>query len=540
MKKVACLIISVCVAGMGSLYAQGEMDAYKLSQTDINGSARALSMGGAFGALGGDISSMHTNPAGLGIYRSSEIVGTLNLNMYHSSSDWSGSQSSANKTTFNLGNFGYVGYFPTGNDEGIVSWNVGFGYNRLKNFNRTYRVSGQQEYSMADYVGKIASTYDGGIPESELIYREGSYDPYFNSQLPWMPILGYEGGYLKTLDSKGEYASIFGNFNSNGTWVIDAPNTVDWLVKEWGGIDQYNFSFATNISNIVFLGATFGVTDINYRMSSNYDETFFGREYLYLDNHFSTDGTGYNFNIGAIVRPTDYLRIGVAYNSPTWYKMTDYFHASAGTLIEVVDQETGAVSNSEVNNSTPNNQAYDYRFRTPDKWIFSLAGILGQNALISFDYELSNYKSSKFTDRDGYEPNYLMDTNDYIREDFQMVNTFRLGAEYKVTPQFAVRAGGYYQTSSAKTHLQDNQVEVPVAGTIPHFTVDKGTYSVSVGFGYRFTPNVYMDMAYVFRQHKENAYAFSNIYDNVDPVVSVPADLKTNLNRLALTLGYKF
>lgn len=77
MKKIICLAVSALMAGAGSASAQGVLDAYKFSQSDLNGTARYLGMGGAFGALGGDISVLSNNPAGLGIYRSSEVVTTL-------------------------------------------------------------------------------------------------------------------------------------------------------------------------------------------------------------------------------------------------------------------------------------------------------------------------------------------------------------------------------------------------------------------------------------------------------------------------------
>ena len=63
--------IGIMVLSSGWLFAQGEMDAYRFSQTELNGTARSMSMGGAFGALGGDMSVMSHNPAGLGVYRSS-------------------------------------------------------------------------------------------------------------------------------------------------------------------------------------------------------------------------------------------------------------------------------------------------------------------------------------------------------------------------------------------------------------------------------------------------------------------------------------
>ncbi|MCD7914437.1 MAG: outer membrane protein transport protein [Tannerellaceae bacterium] len=550
MKKITCVVAAALWVSTGALMAQGEMDAYKLSQKDMNGTARFIGMGGAFGALGGDVSVMSTNPAGLGVFRSSEIVTSVSLNTMNTNSNFNGTTASGDKTRFNLDNFSYVGYFPTGNDEGIIGWNFGFGYHRAKSFDRTYRVSGRQSFSLADYAAAISF----GIDESDLISVNGGYDPYFNPNISWMSVLGYEGGYFgANPGSSSNYHSAFGEWNHSGSkykqsgdteWLYYEPSNSTLTVTEKGGIDQYNFSFATNISNLVFLGATFAVTDMNYRMSSTYDETFGGGDYLYLDNSLSTDGTGYAFNIGAIVRPADFLRLGIAYNSPTWYKLTDYYYGQAGTSINGYYDLNGNHA-PDMKDATPEYQYSEYRFRTPDRWIFSAAGIIGQNALISVDYELSNFTNTRLYDVDGYE----LEDNEFIKEDFRSTNTLRVGAEYKVTPQFAVRAGGSWQSSSAKTSLQDGQYEIYTAGTVPHYTVDRGVHSYSVGLGYRFTRSLYMDLAYVFREHKENTYLFSNVAfaDDVKDingdqlyVNSDPASLNTKTHRVALTLGYKF
>ena len=113
----------------GTAFAQSQMDAHRYAQNELGGTARYLAMGGAFGALGGDISVMNANPAGLAVYRSSEVVTTLSLTSTNAKTDWLGSTSDQTKTKVNFDNIAYVGYFPTGNDEGIVSWNVGFSYN---------------------------------------------------------------------------------------------------------------------------------------------------------------------------------------------------------------------------------------------------------------------------------------------------------------------------------------------------------------------------------------------------------------------------
>ena len=97
-------------------------------------------------------------------------------------------------------------------------------------------------------------------------------------------------------------------------------DNADLIVNEKGSVGQYNIAFATNISDRFFLGATLAITDMDYSMTSNYTEDFPGNAWLSLDNGLSTSGTGYAFNIGAIARPLDFLRIGIGYNSPTWYK----------------------------------------------------------------------------------------------------------------------------------------------------------------------------------------------------------------------------
>lgn len=113
MKKIVCLVASVLFLSGASAFAQGEMDAYKYSLGDLNGTARYLGMGGAFGALGGDASAMSSNPAGLGIYRSSEVVGTLSLSSIDTKSNWNGNVSKDDKSKLSFDNFSYVGYFPT-------------------------------------------------------------------------------------------------------------------------------------------------------------------------------------------------------------------------------------------------------------------------------------------------------------------------------------------------------------------------------------------------------------------------------------------
>lgn len=547
MKKIGLCIGILLLTGNMGLWAQGnQLDAYNLTATELGGTARSMAMGGAFGALGGDLSVISNNPAGLGIYRSSEISGTLDLSMVKASSDWSGVSMDKNKTRFSPNNFGFELYFPTSGS--VRNWNLGFSYNRLKNYYRTYRASSNgQNSSLADYIAMRASNSYldnngnyAGIPVNDIRGIENGYNPYDNWELGghWLPVLGYGSDMIEQAysDVNDVYRSRFGRQSGN-SWETYSPDHNMLSVLEKGHMDEYNIGFGMNVSNFMFLGASLSVTDVDYEYISSYDETFKKSgsldDYLYLDNWLNTEGTAISFSVGAIMN-LQMLRLGVAYNSPRWYEMTDYYNAQGGT----------AIGDRETDGWTPETAYSEYRFRTPGKWIFSGALVLGQTALISADYELMNYKNMHFADTEGDDYNFGVNYD--IEEDYTWSHTLKIGGEAKVTPQFAVRAGYMMQTSPMKDHLVNNNLEVLPSGTIPHFIVtSKPTHYYTVGLGYRFTPNFYMDMACVYRYNSANLYAFSNTYFKepdygIQPVASTPAKLKTESTRVILTLGYKF
>jgi hypothetical protein len=544
MKRILLILSIFLILFSVKVFSQGnEVEAYDLTNTELGGTARSISMAGAFGALGGDISVISNNPAGLGIYRSSEVSGTFDLSTVKTSTEWRGMKMNENKTKFSPSNIGFEFYFPTSSGS-IRNWNLGFSYNRIKNYNRKYRMKNKgQDYSMADYVASKATNAYGlgkGLSKKDLTLTD-NYDPYKNLGSRWLSVLGYEAGYFEHYaGGDNVYQSSFGNDN-NGVWTINSPNATYLNINESGYVDEYNFGFGMNISDFMFLGASLSVTDLNYRSTSFYGESFetgYDRpDDLYMDNYLNTEGTAASINIGAITN-FQMLRIGVAYNSPRWYNMTDYYNANAGSYIN-------AFKEPSISNKTPDNAFSEYRFKTPGKWIFSSALILGQSALVSVDYELMNYKEMTFSDKDGgYEDEF--ENNKYIDNDFTYSHTVKIGTEIKVDPQFAVRAGYMIQTSPMSKQLYNNKVEVLPSGTLPHFNVvEKPANYFTVGFGYRFTPNFYMDMACVYRYHQSKAYAFSNLYHSdsskdIHPVSSTPADLKTKSTRVLLTLGYKF
>lgn len=534
MKRKVLIVASALALGVGAAYSQGLIDAYRYVQSETGGTARFLSMGGAFGALGGDISVLNVNPAGLAVYRSSEVVATLSVNAAKTNSNWMGTTANENKTKVNFDNIAYVGYFPTSRDEGLVSWNVGFSYNRLKNFSRNYtaRNVGGMDYSLSDYAATCANMagWTGG-----QLWGTDDYDPYGNPDVgDWMSILAMNSGMISYDNNRKNFSSQFATPNAAGGYDPTALDETVLNVSESGAVDQYTIAFGANISNVFMLGASVGITDLNYDYTSYYNEYFADNSVLTLGtpdggNGLSTDGTGYNFTLGAIVNPLSFLRFGVAYQSPTWYKMTDYYYAEGRTTM----------SAGTMTAHTPGNAYTKYEYRTPDKWTFSAAAILGQVALISVDYELLNYRRARLYDYYGNQDPY---TNSDIQNLFQNANTIRVGAEVKFTPQFSVRAGYSWTSSGMIDDVRDNNVSIYTVGTIPNYTIDKGLMSYSVGLGYRFTPHFYVDLAYVLRDLKEDVYAFSPMFDDEGAALvdCIGASMKTKTSRFALTLGYKF
>jgi hypothetical protein len=526
MKKIS-LVMSALVFISSAVFSQGQLDAYKYAQNDLGGTARYLGMGGAFGALGGDISVMGANPAGLAVYRSSEIVTTLSHRLASTSTDWP--TATGSRARFNFDNIAYVGYFPTSSDAGILGWNVGFSYNRLKDYHRNYTTlnMGNKDYSLSDYIAERANAK--GRHKDDLSYRDG-YDPYAAQNAnDWLSVLGYDAVFIDAMDIGNRYISAFGE-NVNGTMHPFQLSNRELNVKERGAIDQYNIAFGLNISDIALVGADIAVTNISYHYNSYFAENFTNSNYLKLDNWLRTEGSGYALNVGVILRPVHFLRLGVAYNSPTWYKMTDRYKATA-------NGDTYYWNEPMTDVNTPEGIS-EYQYRSPDKWLFSAAAIIGKTALISVDYELVNYNNMRMYNWEGIEDQV---TNSEVRANFASVGTLRVGGEVKVTPRFAVRAGAAWIGNPMNNVLRNTTAEVYTVGTIPHYTTEESITNYTVGLGYRFTSNFYMDIACVLKAQKENLYAFSKIYaDNRLIIDSAPSVLKTNTTQVALTLGYKF
>jgi len=306
-------------------------------------------------------------------------------------------------------------------------------------------------------------------------------------------------------------------------------------VAERGKVDKYDFTIGSNIADKFFWGATLTIVDLSYSLlTSSYDESFeVPGSGMTLTNTLDTRGSGFQMKAGVIFIPVDELRLGVAYHSPVWYSMTDFFQG--GLLPRGIKTDEGNLAGLT---TTPdkNDAAFDYRFRTPGSLTLSAATVLGAQAILSLDYEMKNYASMNLKDNNG---NDLTDVNGIIKDDFKNTSTVRAGFEYRLTPQFSARLGYAWMQNPYSSDIKSlGEIILPV-GTIPNYTLTGDVNYYTAGIGFRFTPQFYCDFALVLRTQKDDLYFFPPNFS--DPYADSFAGSFTNKSlKGLLTFGYKF
>jgi hypothetical protein len=513
--KKSILALAV-ILNCSFLIAQTEFDASKIIQGDINGTARYMSMAGAFGALGGDGSAIKDNPAGLGVYRTSELSGTINVSLQNSKSTWNNTLGNDNLSNLGFTNFSYIKSIPTFNglngNAGLLSSNWSFTYNRLKSFNRNSTIKNNSSASsITDYM----AYFSGNIASADL---SSSNNPYDNLNIPWISELAYQG-YLINEVSPGS-ANAWSSLLNSGELV-----TPTYTLQETGYIDEYSIGWAGNFSNKFYLGTTLNLQSIDYTARSRYSELFGAGGNMTLDNTVNTSGTGFNLNVGAIIRPVDMLRLGVSVHTPTIYALSDNNYA---TLNYNIDQTTYG------NVTTPTGSS-DYKLNNPWKFNASAALVIGQKGLISAEYDYSMNTYSKFYDSDG-NAQVFADENAGIKDMLKDVKTIKIGGEYKLSDNFSLRAG-YANMSAGTNNLQaDKLMRFNTVRTDPEYFQNNRTDYITAGFGYRET-NWFIDFAYMNKVLDETFYPYNS---NSLTVEASPASVKTTNNNIILTIGFKF
>lgn len=478
--------------------AQNYEDALRYSALTTGTTARSMAIGGAAGSLGADYSAAAVNPAGLGVYRQSELTITPYLNFNGTASKYIDNNNTAdNNTAFKLGNIGLVS---TTNLNGRSRWKTvtfALGFNKLADFNThsTYQGINSQS-SFSEVMAEEAQRY--GTDEAA--------GP--------MGFLGYEG-YLLTND----LASIpYRNVLAQGGSLKQTKYN-----ESRGAVNEYNLSLAGNYDDKFMIGATLGITSYRFRRKTEFVEadnsgnTNNNFDYFSLIENLQTNGVGVNGKFGFIYVPVKSFRVGLSVHTPTFASYTDYVD------YDLVSEMEGLGSH----NIIPQNlYQSDYSITTPMRAIVSATGFLGNKGFITADVEYVPYNTMRIRYQGTGVAAFERAQNDYIKATFRSAVNARVGAEVRATKDLSIRAGGAYYANAYKDGVND---------------LGGDRIDLSLGLGYRLGANTSLDLTYLRsdQTYKDSPYRFSDP-DPANPVTFYDASIRNTRNMVALTLGVRF
>lgn len=476
--------------------AQTAGDAFRMSATAPLSTARSLGVSGAMGALGGDFSTASSNPAGIGVYRGSEL--TLSPMLYSINTDAMLRPTSApysqNNTRFGF-NAGLVLTAKNSNDADWRNINFAMGVNRLAEFNQRF-----------NYRGTIA----GSVVNRFLAEAENGISDPFGTDLALETYAVFLDS-VRNSSGRWEYF-----YNNDFTGKPTAPIFREEAVQVSGSVTELAFTLAGNYKDKLQVGATLGIPFATYTETKTYKEVdelnqipYFER--LTYNRTANTSGAGVNLKIGLIARPIQQLRIGLALHTPTYWSLKDSF----STQFEyVIRQNNGSLFPSSA--SSPDG-IFNYNMVSPWRMLGSVAVVLGKIGFVSADAEYVNYTQPRFI-YDAENFNAENSVNQEIKSIYQANWNVRVGAELVVAEILRLRGGASYRTS-------------PVVGQ------DLSGLAYSGGIGIR-TRGFFFDLGYrVNRNNKPVEYSPYQLSGNISqPRVNVTSET----HQVLMTLGFRF
>jgi hypothetical protein len=511
-KRTAFLLIALGVSAQA--WAQDEADALRYSRLTTGGTARTQAIGGAAGSLGGDISATHVNPAGLGFFRTSEVVITPGFNFRNNKQDYLGTRTDASNSNFTLGNLGIVFGMPTSNNSS--GWrNVAFSldYNRLADFNNKLYIDGVN--TTTSYVDRWVNRLNNN--GSPLSFNDAaSIDPLGAS-------LAFNTFLVDT--SNGGYA----------TWVDPtAPGGIQQRdrVSTEGGLNEFSLGMGANYSDKFYVGLSLNFPTLRFERTRTFAEDDLSgndnNDFAYFEHteRLKTDGVGFNAKLGAIYSPVPNVRIGAAFHTPTWYNMRDASTARVQVDTEGYQpdgQSERYQDTEELTDGLP--VEYEYSLQTPWRAMGSFSYIFGtdpdvkqQHGFITADVEYVDYASAKYRFNKGTEDDrdFAKQLNNSMDNLYKGAVNIRVGGELKFNV-IAVRAGYAYYGSP----YQNSEVEA-------------STQKISGGLGYR-NKGFFADLTYVHTMSKDEYQPYTLATSKI-----APATVNGRVGSVLMTVGFKF
>ena len=436
--------------------SQNVFDALRYSNDEIEGSARFSAMSGAFGALGGDLSAISINPAGSAIF--SKGIASFTLSNYKTSNDSNLVNNLLNnvmesnidtKSNFNLNQLGGVLVFNNTTKSKWKKMTISLNYEQTSNNFNKFNTSGINTNGVDSYF----LSYAQGLPLDEIsafdgetitqAYSEiGSYFGYANQQA----FLGYESFIIEPDDiddpSNNSYYSNVNNASNSGYYQ-------DYYFKSRGYNSKVNANIAFQYGDNLFIGANLNLHSIDYDQSAYLAETNTAGEDIGVyvtdigfENNLSVLGDGISVQLGAIAKVSDVLRLGLTYDSPTWYTITEETSQYLSTTRLEVNEFESVVIEQNLN---PNviNVFQDYKIQTPSKITGSGALVFKKVGLLSFDYSIKDYSSIRF--KPDNDPHFI-EQNSTIANTLDQAISYRIGTEI-LQNRISYRAGYRFEES---------------------------------------------------------------------------------------------
>ena len=527
--------------------AQETYDNAQLASKDLNGTARYVGMGGAMEALGADISTMGTNPAGIGMFRRGMVAGSFGFNTQSDAKSFG----NANKTNMSFDQAGFVYSMRSGRHSMV---NFGFNYTKSKNFDQILTAAGrlnnasQNKLSAMKNVNGVYTLQDknNGLVSNSGAYSQADY-LYSNVLFNHYDANNPNDPNNATLTDKGVIVN-----QNTGLPVYYNATGYDFGRSTTGYIGQYDFNVSGNSNDRFYWGFTVGIYDVHYNSSSLYSESLVdgGKAIgdVAMNDERKITGTGFDVKAGLIFRPAEEspFRIGLYVHTPTWYDLTTRNYT-------VLNNNTDKAYGSRDHDKS--SESYDFKFYTPWRFGVSLGHTVGNYLALGATYEYADYTTNDIRVNDGGEVDYwgnyyetssrdeAMKQN--IKNSLKGVHTVKVGMEFKPEKNFAVRLGYNYQSAMYnKNGFKDGSLES--YGTYYASTTDytnwKDTHRFTAGVGYNYGKFSF-DLAYQYSQTNGDFYPFMSYVDNSEPKFDNVCDavkVSNKRNQLLFTVGYKF
>ena len=505
MKKIIALLLAMF--SVSSIVAQGVSDAMRFSHNDLSGTARFSGLSGAFGALGGDFSAINVNPAGSAVFLNNQVGFTLSNYSIKNKSNYLGTINNENNNSFDLNQAGGVLVFNDYNPKN--DWKkitLGINYENINNFRNSLYAAGVNPTNSID---KYFLSYANENIEGEIYLKTLQNSYYENLKYPvQQAFLGYNGYIINPIDESNP--NIY-------KYVSNVPTGGNFYQQNYfestGYNGKVNFNIATQYKDQFYFGLNLNshFTDYTHSTSfyeSNNNSSDSGVRSLRFDNDLRTYGDGFSFQLGAIAKVTKEFRLGLAYDSPTWYRLNDELRQTLSSR----GFNYGNPPNTNLTNTTVDSDfviVYEpYNLRTPGKWTGSLAYIFGKSGLISLDYALKDYGNTRFTPKNDFQ-----NSNADLSNLLTTATELRIGAEYRIK-QWSLR-GGY----------RNEQSPYQNGTTIGDLT------GMSAGIGYNFG-NTKLDLAYSTSSRESQNRFFSQGFTD-------GASVKTRNDNVSVTLLFE-